>query len=411
MSWRVDGASDTAPRTERVLVAALAMSVTAVLPSFLVGALAVQIRADLDFDATGLGLALGAFGLAAALSSALLGHLVERIGPHRAMRIASVTATVAMVAIAAWASSLISLAAFLVVAGVANALAQPAANALVARGVPAARHGVAFGIKQAGMPSAALLAGATVPLLALTVGWRWAFVAGGAIGLGSLAVVPRAGARTARASAPTDPGEHDAEDRDDSTGRTGGGASARTLVVLTVGVGLGATAASALVTFLVSGAVHVGIGPGPAGWLLTAGSIIGISVRLRAGVLADRRAGRHLHIVSLMMLGGAGAYALFAFDVAWIYVVATALAFGTGWAWPGLFNFAVVRARPDGPGAATGLTQTGTYIGLVVGPLVFGAVVDAASYTVAWLVTSGFALAAAGTITAGRRRIRRDRLR
>ncbi|MFO7591009.1 MAG: MFS transporter [Acidimicrobiia bacterium] len=390
MSREVQNTSGTAPGTERVLVAALAMSVTAALPPFLVGALAVQIRADLGFDATGLGVAFGTFGVAAALSSALLGHLVERIGPHRSMRIASVVAALAMVAIAAWASSLTSLAAILVVAGVANALAQPAANALVARGIPTARHGAAFGIKQAGMPSATLLAGATVPLLALTVGWRWAFVAGAAIGLGSLAAVPRAGARTAGVPSPTDPGEHRAEDRDGSTGRAQGGASARTLVVLAVGVGLGATAASALVTFLVSGAVHVGIGPGPAGWLLTAGSIIGISVRLRAGVLADRRDGRHLRIVSLMMLGGAGAFALFAFDVAWLYVVATALAFGTGWAWPGLFNFAVVRARPDGPGAATGLTQPD------VG---------------AWLMTAGFALAAAGTVSVGRRRVRRDRLR
>ena len=409
MSRQVQGTSGTAPRTGRVLAAALVTSVTAVLPSFLVGALAVQIRADLGFDATGLGVAFGTFGLAAALSSALLGHLVERIGPHRSMRIASAIAAVAMVAIAAWASSLMVLVAFLAVAGVANALAQPAANTLVARGVPAVRHGVAFGIKQAGMPSATLFAGATVPLLALTVGWRWAFVAGAAIGLGSVVLVPRVDVRTA--PAPADPGETDAGDRDDSTGITRGGASATTLVVLAVGIGLGATAASALATFLVSGAVHVGIDPGPAGWLLTGGSLIGISVRLRAGVLADRRDGRHLQVVSVMLLGGAAAFVLFAFDVAWLYVVATALAFGSGWAWPGLFNFAVVRARPDDPGAATGLTQTGTYVGILVGPLLFGAVVDAASYTVAWLMTAGFALAAAGTITAGRRRIRRDRLR
>ena len=52
------------------------------------------------------------------------------------------------------------------------------------------------------------------------------------------------------------------------------------------------------------------------------------------------------------------------------------LAFATGWAWPGLFNLAVVRVNPSAPGAATGITQTGTYLGAVVGPVLFGVVAE-----------------------------------
>lgn len=388
----------------RVVAAALVVSIGGSLPSFLTGALAVQLRADLGLDTTQLGVALGSFGLAAALASVVLGRAVERIGPERSMRIAATVSVTAMAGIAVAADSFTSLVAFLAFAGFGVALTNPAVNALVARGVPVHRHGVAFAIKQSGMPAAALAAGAAVPLLALTVGWRYGFVSGAVIAACGLALVPTRHATAAPhpASLPT---ELDAAPPPLARPPV----SHTTLVILSVGVGLGAVAAAVLVGFLVSGAVHVGIAPGPAGWLLTAGSLVGIAVRVRAGVLADRRDGQHLRVVALMLLAGSVGFVLFSLDVDWIYVVATVLAFGTAWAWPGLFNFAVVRIRPDDPGAATGLTQTGVYVGILIGPLMFGAIVDAASYTTAWLVTACFALAGATTVTLGRRRVRRER--
>src|SRR5690606_24578159 len=53
----------------------------------------------------------------------------------------------------------------------ANGLGQLAANATLAA-VPAHRQGLSFGIKQAAIPTATLLAGASVPAVALTIGWR-----------------------------------------------------------------------------------------------------------------------------------------------------------------------------------------------------------------------------------------------
>jgi MFS family permease len=85
------------------------------------------------------------------------------------------------------------------------------------------------------------------------------------------------------------------------------------------------------------------------------------------------------------------------------------LAFGAGWGWPGLFNFAVVKTNPGAPAAATGITQTGASGGAAFGPLVFGLLVEAASYHVAWLVSGAIALVALVTILIGRRRLLRDR--
>ncbi len=117
-------------------------------------------------------------------------------------------------------------------------------------------------------------------------------------------------------------------------------------------------------------------------------------MRLAAGARADRRDGGHLRVVALMLVLGAGAFAVLADDrTAAPTLVAGPLAFCTAWAWPGLFNLAVVRANPTRPAAATGITQTGTYIGAVSGPLLFGVIADRISFTAAWLVAAAFALA------------------
>ena len=368
------------------------------LPAFLTGGVSVQLRADLGFGESGLGVAVGSFFLAAALSSAVLGRTAERLGPTSSMRASAACSALALLGVALGARTFGWLLVLLAFGGVANALAQPAANLFIARSVPAARLGMAFAVKQSGIPAATLLGGLAVPTIALTVGWRWAFVAGSLLPiLGGLtiprvpaAVVVSGGATTAvmRARVPMRP-----------------------LVVLGVGIGFGAAAAGTLGAFLVNAAVAAGIAEGPAGLLVSVGSAVGIAMRLLAGRRADRRDGGHLRVVSLMLVAGSIAYALYATEQPLLLVAATPLAFGAGWGWPGLFNLAIVRAHPTAAAAASGVTQTGTYFGAVAGPVVFGAVVERASYRAAWLLAAGFALAGAATIAAGRSLIRKERLR
>jgi len=68
-----------------------------------------------------------------------------------------------------------------------------------------------------------------------------------------------------------------------------------------------------------------------------------------------------------------------------------------------------VRASTATPGATTGVTQTGIHVGIVVGPLSFGALVAVASYSVAWLVTAGLAACAAAAVATGRYFLRQSR--
>jgi MFS family permease len=328
-----------------------------------------------------------------------MGRVAERVGGGRSLRAAALTNGTVMLFIAAAARNWWELAALIAVAGVGNALTKPAANLLMARTIPPERHGIAFAVKQSAMPFGTLLGGLAVPVVTLTLGWRWAFAIGGVLAVAAALSVPRAGA-------PVGEGPHAVGVPTRPPTRPRVDTPLPLLAVFAIGVGLGAATASAQTTFLVSGAVDSGLGEGVAGLLLVLGSALGIASRLANGARADVRGGGHLRVVALMLLGGAAACAAFAITEPWSYVIATPLAFAAGWAWPGLFNLAIVRANPAAPGMATAITQTGTYVGAGVGPVVFGVIVGAGGYGSAWLVTASAALLAATAMLIGRGRLR-----
>jgi MFS family permease len=379
----------------RVIAVAAAVSTACVLPAFLLGAMAVRIRRDLGMGESEIGLAFAAFFAAAALASAPGGRLADRGDPAIIIRFAVLASGVTTLLLAGFARSLVAITVCLTVAGVANSVCQSAANLMIVRSLPAHRQGFALAIKQSAIPGATLLSGLAVPALSLTYGWRWGFAVGGGLALATLIWVPRSRGEARPASAR----------RARPARRTGPDVPMRIMVLLAVAVGLGGTAASSLGSFLVSAAVDADVSERLAGLLLTAGSIAGIGVRLIAGARADRREGGHFRVVALMLAGGAAAFAALAIGVPVAYLLAAPLAFCTAWAWPGLFNLAVVRANPSSPATATGITQTGQFVGAVLGPLLFGSVAEHLGYQQAWLMASCIALAAAGAVAAARSRI------
>jgi MFS family permease len=381
----------------RALAGVLGTTAAGVLPAFLVGGLGVQLRADLDIDAAALGAAAGIPFAAAAVASALLGRVVERFGPGRTLRVAALGSALTMLAIGAFARSWATLAALLALTGVVNAAAQPAANLFLARAVAPTRLGWALAMKQSAIPAGTLLAGLAVPAIAITVGWEWAFVGGAVLAAGAVLLLPPEPRPTPVASA-------------DGRRRRDGDVPLAMLALLGTGALLGAATAGAGSAFLVSGSVAAGMGDAAAGLLLTFGSALAIGHRLLAGRRADRSGTRVLRTVALMLAVGSLGSCLFALTSVPGYVLGAPLAFGVGWAWPGLFNLAVVRSNPNAPGAATGITQTGTYLGALSGPLAMGTMVDAWGYQTGWLVVAATFLAAAGTVTLGRRRLRAHRL-
>src|SRR5262245_35098637 len=246
------------PSTTRVMSGAVLATIAAIIPTFLAGAVAVQAGDDLGFGASGLGVLIAGPFLVAALGSAFLGRPAGRRGAGRTLRFTSAPAALVALGLAV-APSYGLLVVGLGCAGAVNAMAQPAANLLVARGVAPDRQGWAFGLKQSAMPGATMLAGLAVPALALPYSWRWAYVGAAAIGLTAAVVVPVDTARPSwRASLRRAPGRPDVP--------------FPPLLVLAVGVGLGAAAAGAMDEVIVSDRGAPGIPEAAAAYIHTVGT-------------------------------------------------------------------------------------------------------------------------------------------
>ena len=377
----------------RAVLLAVSVATVGILPGFLMGGLAVQIRGELGFGEGALGFAVAVFFAASALGSVISGRVVERVGSSLGMRLAALVSAAALLAVSTLAGSLWGLVACLVLGGLGNAISHPATHLLLAREVPQGRQGLAFGIKQAAIPAATLLAGLSVPTIAVTVGWRWAFAGGAALALCVALLVPKR----------TEEGIRLVKEA------RAGDVPLAPLVLLALGIGLGSAAANPLGAFVVESAVATGIEVGRAGLLLALGSAVGICVRIVFGHLADKLNSGRLRLVAGMLAVGTVGFVLLASGAPSLLVAGVVIAFAAGWGWPGLFNFAIVRSNPRAPAAATGITQTGASGGAAAGPLAFGYIVEETSFGTAWMCSGVTALVAAAAILLGRSMLLRGR--
>jgi predicted MFS family arabinose efflux permease len=349
-----------------------------VIPGFLVGALALQIRGDLDVSVAAVASGVTVFFAAGAVGAGPGGRLSERVGGLRAMRGCLLVTAACLVAAASLTQSLPVLLGLLAIAGLSNAITQPAINLFMADQVPIERQGLAFGIKQSAIPAAVLASGLALPVFALPLGWRPTFVGFALLSLAIAAVV----GRSAQTYAPPPP-------------RPPAPRPTRTLVVTAVGAALASAGPNSLGAYLVASAVDVGISEGAAGVLAAAGSAISLITRVWFGVRADRRHDYGFAAVIGLLVSGSLGFALLASDSTGLFVAGTIIAFSLGWGWPGLFNLAVVDHNRDAPGAATGVTQTGIYLGAAGGPAAYGLLSSELGYSAAWGVSGGLCLLAA----------------
>jgi MFS family permease len=376
------------------MFAAMATTTAAQLPVFLTGALSVQIGRDLALGTRGLAVAVAAFFGSSALCSAGFGRLSDHIGGARMMRLGTIPATGALLWIGFGVHRFAWLVAALCVAGAANGAIQPAANRYLTRSVGSHRQGMAFGVKQAAIPAAALLSGLAVPTVAHTVGWRWAFVAA-AVAAAAAGTLVRRSPTATTAPVPTET-RGTARDVARQPGRPA-------LLLLAVGVGCASGAANAMGAFFVLSAVSIGESDGHAGLVVAAASVASVLVRLGIGVRADRRSAGHLRLVAVMCTLGALGPALLAVGDSRLLVVAALIGYGIGWGWAGLLNFAVASTHPTAPGRATGLTQVGASAGSCLGPLAFGLIAARLGYPPAWIGAALLFLVAALVIRTGQR--------
>jgi len=373
------------PGTARVVLAgSLALTAT-VVPAFLTGAMSGRIGGDLGFGEGGAGAAIAIYFVGAGLLAVPMGRVTERVGPGRALRGGVAVSAACSLAIAGLASAWWQLAVLLFVAGTVVGLVDTGAARAFGDAVPEERHGVAFGTKEASIPAASLLAGASIPVLADQAGWRTAFALGAVLAPVVWLVVPRLAGSAATSG-------------DEGEGRPAG------LVLFAAGAGLAVAAATAAGTLLVPAVESRGWGEDDAGVLLAVASATSITVRILSGLRGDRHPRATWSTLLALLAGGAaGAVLLATFDAGIATVVGSIAVVGAGWGWTGLAFQTAVRVAHDRPAAAASVVLTGLSVGGVAGPAAFGAVASASSYEVSWAVAAA-ALVVGGALIAASRR-------
>ncbi|MCW2135090.1 CynX/NimT family MFS transporter [Arthrobacter sp. VKM Ac-2550] len=374
------------------LATAMAASTTivAVLPVFLVGGLAVQLEDDLGMSTAILGAGVAVFWAVSALLSPAAGRVAQRLGARKGMLVAVVGGLAALSGIAFATPHWAWLFVWLAVGGVANALGHPPSNGLIVDQVAVRNRAFAFGLKQAAVPAATLIAGLSVPVLALTVGWKWTFTIGAAFAL--LLVPVLIGLVPAKRRA-----QPAAAQSQRSAGPSAGPLPRKLksfLIVTAIAAAMGSAQANALGAFTVISATQAGFDVATAGLLLGVGSAAGCLTRPLVGMAADRGIGGSMGTVAIMMSMGCVGLLAIASGNQIAFAAGCIFAFGFGWGWNGLVHYVVSHRSHPFTARATGIAQSGTYIGGSLGPLAFGIVLAGFGPTVAW--TSAAILAAMG---------------
>lgn len=374
-------------------------TITATLPLFQIGALAVQITDELMFGAAALGTASGMAQGMRAIVGAPVGRLVDRLGATTSLRIGVGISATASIGIATTAFSWWSLVTWMLIAAVGHTFTQPAANRFMINRVRADRLGIAFGIKQSGPPTSTMIAGLSVPFIAVTVGWRWAYVMAAIIAVIVFACIPRSA------------GTRKAGDRWRKNVKTLEPLADRgILVVIAIGFGLGFLASAVIITFYVDSAVSAGLPERIAGTMLAVASVASIITRITIGIACDRTAMHPFRMSTVLLTIGVIGHSLFATGIPWAMSIGVIVALTGTWGFPSAFWLGLMRAYPSAPGRVTGTMAPAMLVGGGVGPIAFGVIAETVGYRTAWTVGAITSAAAAiGLAWAAARLDRRDR--
>lgn len=150
------------------------------------GILAPSLQKELGWSESDYGWITTAFTGAYAVGLLLVGRLMDRLGTRKGFSLA-----VACWSVAAMAHSLVGsvlgFSAARAALGLSEAGNFPAAIKTVAEWFPKRERALAAGVFNSGSNVGAILAPLVVPFIAVNYGWRWAFVATGAVGFAWLA--------------------------------------------------------------------------------------------------------------------------------------------------------------------------------------------------------------------------------
>jgi sugar phosphate permease len=383
-----------------VLGASLLVQTTASFGNQGISPLAPFLTADLGLSKTQVGLALAGFYAGAILVMTAAGAACDRLGVRR-MFLFGLIGCGAPLLLAARASGLPMLIGAMFLAGLGNAIALPSTTRAIVDWFPTRHRGLAMGIKQTGVALAGMIMGPVIPILALLWGWRGALDAIawfsiGAAGLAWLIYREQGGEKLGRPGrVPAGPGPLALM-------------ANRNLMLLSSSSLCLAAAQLSITTFMVL-YLHerLSFDVGYAGLVLAMTQFGGIVGRIGWGLVSDAYFGARRKTELMIIALGA---ALSAFGLSLVQPglpewVLWALLFVTGLTavgWNGInMIFVAETAGREASATAAGLNLTFSYVGVILGPPLFGLLIDSAggSYRPAYIAAGCIGLIAVGLVS------------
>jgi ACS family hexuronate transporter-like MFS transporter len=351
-----------------------------------VGPLAPFFKEDLGITSTQVGLVMSAAGFGYMLSIFPIGWVVDRIGARWPIVAGELIAGTCMIALF-FAPSYMWLLILMFVTGLGCGFLLPSTTQGVVAWFPLRERATVMGLKQTAVNIGGIISAATLPAVALALGWRFCFLFLGliAIAIGGAAYFfyrdPRPGSSTSM----------DSETPDAAVPLLEILKSRDIWLIALCGLCL-AWVEMAVIAHLVLYLTEVLLfGVVAAGGMLAMTEAAGAIARPGSGFLSDRIFGGKRKPVFMLMAGAASAMCfitgLFGADLSWgLYLVLFILGV-SGVAFGGIFLTLMSEfGGRRGAGKAVGLGGILTLAGVTLGPTFFGYIVDTfSSYRLAWL--------------------------
>lgn len=351
---------------------------------------------EIGVGANAIGVYTSLIYAAACLSAAASGGPIRRYGAIRLSQVCLLACAAGLGLTAAASLPLVLGGAVLL--GLGYGPVTPASSHLLIRQTPPARRALVFSIKQTGVPVGGALAGILVPALVIALGWKGAALAAAAL--------------SALVAVAVEPVRKELDSDADPAARGERGILTAIRLVLASPplrrLALASLAFSAMqlcfsafvVTFLTE---RVGLALVTAGAVMAVAQVAAIGGRILWGWVADRFLPTRLLLGLLGLVMAASAAALSLVTPAWpvAAIGAVTMALGaSGLGWNGIYLAEVATLAPPGSaGLVTGGALSLTFLGIVLGPSLFSAVVGASdSYRLAFLVAASCAAIAAATV-------------
>lgn len=350
------------------------------------------IRQDLGLDRTQVGFISSILNAGAAAAGIPAGKAVDRFGERLVLGYGAIASGLVILGVIA-ASNFALLFPILIATGLLTATSVPAGGKIVARWFRDNERGTAMGIRQMGVPLGGAMAAVTLPPLALLTSWRVALCVAGIfailIGVAALNLYrepsdtrqgeahgPRTGVRTLLA-------------RNDI----------RAVLAYVFLFGAGQWCYLTYLTLYLTEAINLSVVV--AGTLLAVGQLCGTLGRIGWGLASDRLYGGRrrpvLLIIGVLAMLTTLGMATMSPSTPFAVVAGVVALLGLSLqGWNGLTHTLVSElAGARVVGVAVGMTNSAGFLGVMLLPPVFGAVVDwTESYRVAWLALSGLLLVA-----------------